>query len=267
MAEKNNVKGIQNMRRIDGYKAMASVISLIVYLAVIVYMEYHFLNLITQFLGNGMQIVGYIVVAASGLTAIALPMGLHYWFRTGTQETVAYVFYGVHFLIMFLNLVLDSNATKYGAETNEFQGFLEFYGVWVLPGYIAFYALAWSILWFADDGSKAIDMKRNAAATEAEAALNRRMTVADLQSTALSNAFESVAAKQAINVWAAKNAPQLLATELGMTLDELGVNESTDFRFWMSEEGDEQLPFRGPSPHPRTRNGVRLPINGPTSTD
>ena len=240
MAEKNS-KTNQEMRKINGLKSLASGISFLVYLAVIMYMEYHFLNLISQFLGEDASIVGYVVIAASFLTAIALPLGLHYWFRSGTQQLVGFIFYGLHFVIMFVNLVLDSNATKYGAETGEFQGFLDFYGVWILPGYIAFYALAWSILWFSDDGSKAIDKKREAMASEEEAGLDRRMAVSEMQSTALSNAFQSPAAKTAINQWAAQNAPALLAAELGMTMEELGVHVGDDFRFWMPESEGQRI--------------------------
>lgn len=218
-------------RNVTGIKSVAIIGSILVYVAVVIYTEYHFYNLVTQFVPGGLQVVGLIAVAASALTAIALPLAIHFWFRSGLQIILGWIFYGIHFLAMFANLILDSSIAS-SSEAPEFVG--DIYAVYVLPGYIAFYALAWSIIWFVDSDHARIDKRREAREREEDALLDRESIVAEAKNEAVKNAFQSAGAQRAINKWAARNAPRLLAQELGLTDDELGADEN--FLFWMPDE-------------------------------
>lgn len=221
---------IMESRTISGLKGLAVIGSVLVYLLIVVYAEYHFFNLISGFVPGGMQVVGMIAVAASGITAILLPVAIHFWFRSGLQLIVGFIFYGIHFLMMFANLILDSSLQ--GTATADTPDWIvTVYAPYILPGYIAFYALAWSILWFVDSNSQRIDKRREVEQIEEDGRLDRQISLANFRSNALTAAFNSQAAQETVNRLIATQAPALLAQELGLSVEELGPTQ--DFEFWM----------------------------------
>ena len=234
-----------NQRNIEAGKRLGIVLSILVYLAVIIYAEFHFYSLVTQFVPDSFVIVGIVAVAASGITAIGLPLALHYWFRSGMQLVFGLVFYGIHFLIAVANLILNSNLTSHG----QIPPFItDIYAVYVLPGYIAFYARAWSVIWFVDEDSKRIDHERELHHTEHAARIERKITVTQAQNEAISKAFRSDAAQRTINQWTARNAPKLLAEELGLSMDELGT--ASKFTFWRDDPQETTAVPGDPPPLP-----------------
>ena len=235
---------IMESRTITGLKALAIVGSVLVYILIVVYAEYHFFNLISGFVPGGMQVVGMIAVGASGITALLLPVALHFWFRSGIQAIAGYIFYGIHFLMMFANLILDSSLQ--GTAIADTPDWIEtVYAPYILPGYIAFYALAWSILWFTDSNSQRIDKRREVAQIEEDGKLTRQISLAQFKSDAITAAYNSQAAQETVNRWVASKAPQLLATELGMSLEELGAQEN--FEFWMKPAERQEKPAAAPN--------------------
>lgn len=233
----------QQDRGVEAWKQMAVVLSCLIYVCFVGYSEFHFWLLISRFVPGEYQIIGVFAVAVSTLTAVALPAALHFWFRTGMQRNVGLVFYGIHFLIVAFNLVLNSNLIAAG---NAPAFITDIYGVYLLPSYLILYAIGWTVLWFNDDSSQALDRVRELVAAEREGQVNRRLKVVEAKDEAIEKAFESVAAKQAINRWAAKNAPKLLAAELGMSPEEMGVDKDADFKFWMPK--DEKPTTNGQQP-------------------
>lgn len=232
---------IMESRTITGLKGLAVIGSVLVYLLIVVYAEYHFFNLISGFVPGGMQVVGMIAVAASGITAILLPVAIHFWFRSGLQLIVGFIFYGIHFLMMFANLILDSSLQGTAiADTPDW--IVTVYAPYILPGYIAFYALAWSILWFVDSNSQRIDKRREVEQIEEDGRLDRQISLANFRSNALTAAFNSQAAQETVNRLIATQAPALLAQELGLSVEELGPTQ--DFEFWMrpADQGNQQPP-------------------------
>lgn len=245
MAKSQNTgsfEDIRGMRNIEGAKKVALVGSGIIYLLVVAYTEYHFFNLIREFVPGDFQIVGMMAVAASALTAILLPIALHFWFRSGSQKIAGFIFYALHWVIVTLNVVLNSHATSGDGLTPAFMQ--NIYAVWFLPAYIVLYGICWTIIWFLDDGSQEIDDTREVIAQERQNQTNRRLKVAKAKGEAINKAFDSTAAQHAINDWAARNAPSLLAAELGLTLDELAADHDR-FEWWPDEEEQPQ-PQRNP---------------------
>lgn len=231
--KKSQTETIQQSRRIEGLKTLAIVFSIVIYLSFVAYAEFHLYNLITNFVPADFQAIGVVAVGVSALTAVALPLAIHFWFRSGGQQTFAFVFYGMHFVFVVFNLILDSHMVE-GSEAPPFV--TDVYSVWILPGYLALYGVCWTVIWFMDDSSKEIDRTRELGAREREFALNRKMLVVETQQSALEAAFESAEAKQVVNRWAAHNAPKLLAAELGMTPQELGIDEQTVFKYWLNQQ-------------------------------
>lgn len=259
---------IMESRTITGLKGLAVIGSVLVYLLIVVYAEYHFFNLISGFVPGGMQVVGMIAVAASGITAILLPVAIHFWFRSGLQLIVGFIFYGIHFLMMFANLILDSSLQGTAiADTPDW--IVTVYAPYILPGYIAFYALAWSILWFVDSNSQRIDKRREVEQIEEDGRLDRQISLANFRSNALTAAFNSQAAQETVNRLIATQAPALLAQELGLSVEELGPTQ--DFEFWMrpADPGNQQPPqpnsknivaaagSAAPTTRPRERSSIQ----------
>jgi len=241
------ISDIRSARNVGGMKTIAIISSLIIYVAIVGYTEYHFYNLVSRYVTAGFEIVAYLAVGASFLTALALPVALHVWLRSGIQQVFGFIFYGGHWLIVMFNLVLDSNLTA-GGEVPEWVAGV--YGVWILPMYLSFYGIGWAILWFLDPAAQEIDDIREVESVERENAVQRRLGLAKAIGGAVEKAYDSYEAKRVINTYAARKAPQLLASELGTTLQELGLDEKAVFAFW--EEGQQQaLPPAPPKPAPQ----------------
>ena len=63
-----------NEKNRNAVKTFAIIGSILVYAAFVIYSEYHFYNLVTAFLPPGpAQLVGYLAVAVTGMTAVFLP--------------------------------------------------------------------------------------------------------------------------------------------------------------------------------------------------
>lgn len=240
-----------NEKNRNAVKTFAIIGSILVYTAFVIYSEYHFYNLVQAFLpGGAAQLVGYLAVAVTGMTAVFLPIALHFWVRSGEQKLGGWIFYGVHFLFVAANMVLDSAANA-GAELGRF---FDIYGTYVLPAVTAFYAIGWIALWAFDPASQRMEDELDVKEAEVAGQHARRRALAEMKGEALAAAFKSPGAQRAVNRWAAFNAPRLLADELNISIDELGNVDS--FQWWMGEEVEPEA-FR-----PST-NGAHVPAVGP----
>lgn len=240
-----------NEKNREAVKTFAIIGSILVYVAFVIYSEYHFYNLVQTFLPEGpAQLVGYLAVAVTGMTAVFLPIALHFWVRSGEQKIGGWIFYGLHFVFVAANMVLDSAANA-GVELGRF---FDIYGTYVLPAVTAFYAIGWIALWAFDPASKRIEDELDVVETETAARHARRKALAEMKTLAMASAFKSPGAQRAVNRWAAFNAPRLLAEELNISIEELGDVES--FEWWMVDP-EEPEPFR-PSV-----NGTHVPAVGP----
>lgn len=215
----------------DGMKKVLVVCSVLVYVLFVAWIEYHFYVLVTEFLTGSAQAVGLIAVGVSSLTAFILPAGIHYWFRSGTQLIVAFMFYAFHFLMAAANMILSANAVD-ATEGGTLAAFISgAYASFILPAYLVAYGAFWSILWFVDPSSRRLDARRQAEEMAVDAQLHRRLIVENQFSLALQKAFASKAAQRAMNKHVASAAPELMAQELGLSLEDLGLEPGAVFEF------------------------------------
>lgn len=234
----------------SGLKKLAIVGSVLVYLAFVVYSEYHFWNLVSSFVPPDFQVLGVIAVAASALSAVILPVALHFWCREGIQRIVAWVFTIIHLVIVFANLILDS-ATVSGASVSD--EFTAVYAVYVLPGTVAVYALGWLLVWATDSDVQRAEQAREAQEAEEDGRWALRKIVAQEKTRALTSAFQSDHAKRKIDRYAGRVAPRILAEELGLSPEELGIEEDETWDFWDVAKKDTRSPHSTP---PAPVNGV-----------
>jgi hypothetical protein len=229
-----NDNDLKVSKNAEGVKLLAVGLSIVIYLCFVGYSEYHFFNLIARFVPAEFRAVGLVAVAASGFTALTLPLAIHFWFRQGQQLVVAYLFYVVHLLIVTANLIVDGTLVVSG----DVEAFTDgIYAAWILPAYIVLYGAFWTVLWFLDDGSVRLDNLRELEGVLTDGKIERRISVTKMQSDAIQRAFQSRGAIAAINEWAARSAPGMLAKELGMSVEEFG--DDGNYRFWMPDEEEE----------------------------
>lgn len=134
-------------KAIKGFLLFASVI---VYLAGIMYAEVHGFSLLSKGINPDLMMWAIIGIFALGITAIALPAGLHFWFHAPQQKIFAYGFYMVDLTLLFFNAVAD-NAWIRGSDM---PFWLSLYMVYIVPATPVICALGWSILWILDPSSK-----------------------------------------------------------------------------------------------------------------
>lgn len=228
------------LRSHESYKWVAVVGSIFAYLGFVGYSEWHFYRLITGFLPGDAQVVGVVAVAVTAISALILPLALHFWVRVGKQRTLTLLFTAIHLVIVFANMVLDSALVSGDGAALRGSAFMSLYGTYILPGIVAVYALGWMVIWITDPDAIRIDEEREAAELARSGKVQRKLLVLTSQNEALEQAFQSTAAREAVNRWAARNAPRLLAAEMGMTEQDLPTRGG-DFSWW-EEEGQRGLP-------------------------
>ena len=230
----------------EGLKRISVFASILVYIAFVAYSEFHFWNLVSSFVPPDFQVLGVVAVAASAISALALPVALHFWCREGVQRIVAWGFTIVHLLIVFANLVLDS-ATISGASVSD--EFINIYAVYVLPGTVAFYALGWLLVWASDTDVQRAEQARETREAEEDGRWKLRKIIAEEKTRALESAFQSDHAKRKIDRYAGRVAPRILAEELGMSPEELGVEEGEVWNFWdVTKKNLQDAPIAPPTP-------------------
>ena len=220
-----------NVRSRGSWKWLAIMLSVLIYLAFVTYTEIHMYDLVQRFLPDGLKIFGVAAVAVTALSAVALPLSMHFWVRTGKQKTVLQVFYAFHLIFLASNLVLNS-ARHAGYEVAEFVSGI--YGSYVLPAVVVIYAIGWIMVWALDSAANRAEHKLEIEEEMEDARLGRKLVVVQEQNEALIRSFKSRGAKMAIARWAAENAPKLLAEELGLNPDEL---PEEDMKYWVGVDG------------------------------
>lgn len=239
-------------RNRDARRSFAIYGSILVYLAFVAYSEYHFYNLVTHFLPQNAQVFGLLAVGVTALSALILPLALHFWVQSGMQLTTAWVFYGVHLFFVCANLILDSNANA-GASLS---GFFAIYGTYLLPAAIVFYAVGWIIIWAFDPTAQRAERELDFLEMQREAEHQRKLAIEQSRLEAITKAFQSRPAQQALDNWVARNAPKLLADELRISYEELGLDDEERFTWWDDQSDEERQRSFRPS-----RNGQPAPTS------
>lgn len=151
---------------------------IIVYITAILYAEVHGYTLLVSGIDPGLLIWAIAGIFALGITALALPLGLHYAFFDSTQRMTAFLFYGLDLALLMLNAVIDYLRFQAGGEM---PGWGTIYLEYVVPLNPVIAGLGWSILLLMDPHQKrkiafetlraaAEDTLTNAIAEQAKAA-------------------------------------------------------------------------------------------------
>ena len=150
-------------------KGVAITLSLIVYLAGLVYAAVRSYSLFAATIDPALLPLAVIGIVALELTAIGLPLAIHFWTQPGAQRMAAYAFYLVDLALIACNAILDAGRHN----QTILPGFLTNYGIYVLPALPLLCMAGWSLMWLLDPSSRERDMRESVKAATHAALLSQ----------------------------------------------------------------------------------------------
>jgi hypothetical protein len=153
----------ENSRR--ALKGLAVTLSLIVYLAGLVYAGVRSYSLFARTVEPELLPLAVLGIIALEVSALALPLAVHYWTAPGPQRLAALGFYLIDLGLIIANAVLDA-AHHSGTLL---PGFLQVYGVYAVPALPVACMVGWALIWALDPASREHDMAASVRAATHEA--------------------------------------------------------------------------------------------------
>jgi len=171
-----------------------------VYLAGLAYAGVRSYSLFASTIDAWLLPLAAVGIVALELTAIALPLAIHFWTAPGAQRMAAMSFYVLDLALIATNAVLDA-AHHSGAEV---AGILAAYGAYIVPALPLLCMAGWSLIWMLDPSSRERDMRESVKAATHEALL-----------AGIKRAVEETDISQAVEVAAGEAARALVGETLG----------------------------------------------------
>jgi hypothetical protein len=188
----------ENSRR--ALRGLAVTLSLIIYLAGLVYAGVRSYSLFAATVEPSLLPLAIIGIVALELTAIGLPLTLHFWTAPGAQRLATLGFYLLDLALIVGNSILDA-AHHSGTLL---PGFLNAYGVYALPALPVMCMVGWALIWALDPSNREQDMIASVRTATHEALMAQ-----------IQKAAESVDISQAIEHAAGEAARALVSETLG----------------------------------------------------
>lgn len=173
------------------FKMLAVALSLIVYAAGLVYAGVRSFSLFAATLDPGLLPLAVLGIVALEVSAIALPLAIHFWTQPGAQRLAAMGFYLLDLALIAANAILDA-AHHSGADV---VAPLQAYGVYVVPALPLVCMAGWSLVWMLDPTSRERDMREAVKAATHEALLSQIQKA--VEQADITQAVESVASEAA----------------------------------------------------------------------
>lgn len=144
---------MQNLGR-QALKGLAVTLSLIVYLAGLLYAGVRSYSLFAATIAPDLLPLAVLGIVALELSAVGLPLAIHYWTAPGAQRLAALGFYLLDLGLIVGNSILD--AARHSGDL--LPGFLTAYGVYAVPATPVVCMVGWALLWALDPASREHDM-------------------------------------------------------------------------------------------------------------
>lgn len=225
--EVKSVSQIASEMKVKALKAIAGLAGIIVYLAMIGYTLAHNFTLMTVGIPQDMFMWAVLGVAALEITAIALPIALHYWTHEPLQRIAALMFYVFDLGIVFINVVLDFAITAGESVPGWGQSWL-FY---VVPCVPIFAGVGWSILFMLDPSQKKLHRRELV-----------REAISEAQDNQLLIAMQRDTANEAMRLAGQRESDMMLKAQTGYDPGKLII------------DADSEPLDTNPTPPARSRN-------------
>ena len=190
----------ENSRR--ALKGLAVCLSLVVYLAGLVYAGVRSYSLFARTVDAELLPLAVLGIIALEVSALALPLAVHFWTAPGAQRLAALGFYLLDLALIVANAILD--AVHHSGSPQSVPGFLQAYGVYAVPALPVLCMIGWALLWALDPASREHDMVQAVRTATHEALMAQ-----------IAKAAESVDISQAVEAAAGEAARALVGETLG----------------------------------------------------
>jgi hypothetical protein len=172
-------------------KGLAFSLSVLVYLAGLLYGGVRSYTLFSATIDPSLLALALLGIIALEISALALPLAIHFWVAPGAQRMAAYIFYGTDLSLIVGNAVLDA-AHHSGTLL---PSFLQGYGTFALPGLPVICMAGWALLWLLDPASREHDMIATVRSATQESLMAQIQKAAD--SVDITQAVEAAAVEAA----------------------------------------------------------------------
>ena len=137
---------IFSQKRNGAIKSIAIFFGAIVYLLMVVYSAVHNISLMLRGVNKDAQVWAILGIVALEITAVFLPLAVHYWCHEPLHKFVAFGFYFVDFGLISMNVIADWNANA----GDRMPDWVQQYVTWVAPVSPVICGIGWAILWMID---------------------------------------------------------------------------------------------------------------------
>lgn len=182
----------ENSRR--AVRGFAIFLSVVVYLAGLIYAGVRSYSLFAQTVDASLLPLAVLGIVALEISALALPLAVHYWTAPGAQRLAALGFYVVDLALIVANAVLDA-AHQSGTALPTFMAA---YGVYAVPALPVVCMVGWALLWTLDPSSREHDMVASVKAATREALMTQIQKAAE--SVDISRMVERAAEESALTL-------------------------------------------------------------------
>ncbi len=168
-----NVGDVLSESKNRALKGLAVFASILVYVAGLVYAGVHNYTLMTKGVPADLLIWAILGVIALEISALILPITLHWWTHSALQRFAAFGFYLLDLGLLFFNVVVDYGLTA-GTALPSWAGL---YLAYIVPATPLIAAAAWSMVWLLDPSERERAMQETLKASTREA-LSAKIAVA-----------------------------------------------------------------------------------------
>ena len=89
-------------------------------------------------------------MVALGISALALPLALHYWTFDQTQRIATLIFYGIDWALLLLNASVDFITRTNGSLPDWAHGYMQ----WGVPAAPLVAGMGWALVWMLDPSQR-----------------------------------------------------------------------------------------------------------------
>ena len=147
----NSIAGTLQNGQSNALKKLTQIAGVLVYIGMIAYSAVHNWRLLSAGIAQNMQLWAALGVIGLELTALALPLAVHYWTFAPMQRISAFAFYALDLALIFANVILDYALVSNGAPL---PSWLQVYKFYALPATPVIAGLGWSLLFLLDPAQR-----------------------------------------------------------------------------------------------------------------
>jgi hypothetical protein len=163
------VGDLMSESRRRAFKALAIFVGLAVYAGMLVYAGVHNYSLFVRGLREDLVIFALLGLFTLELSAVGLPLAIHFWTAPGVHRIAALAFYFVDLALLAGNAVLDFRLNAGLALTEPLRLYLDF----IAPATPLVVGLMWSVLFILDPNNRIRDLEMELAAAARSALATR----------------------------------------------------------------------------------------------